>query len=85
MSEKASPELVASVFGEVLRRNREDPRVALTQDQLAEVAGYTGRFIRQLESGQRRASLNVIVDIARALGVSSAALIEEFERVLSER
>lgn len=49
----------------------------LSQDQLAEKAGTGFRHISNIELGKRNPSLDVIVDIANALGVSADDLLSD--------
>ncbi|MBV9012719.1 MAG: helix-turn-helix transcriptional regulator [Pseudonocardiales bacterium] len=63
-----------STIGERIRRLRK--KVGMTQDELAAAAGVSTDLIRKLEQGQRHtASLASLSRIARALGVSIAALL----------
>jgi XRE family aerobic/anaerobic benzoate catabolism transcriptional regulator len=64
-------------LGERVRRRRE--AASLTQRELAERAGLSLRFLSQLESGQGNISLLRFADLARALGLSAAALLAEAE------
>ena len=68
----------AVMFGRALRRHREAQH--LTQEALAERAEIHPTHVGLLERGQRNASLNVALRVARALGTTLAALIGEVER-----
>ena len=42
----------------------------LTQEQLAEIVGITSIHLKQLESGRRNPSINVLYNLARTLNIS---------------
>jgi XRE family aerobic/anaerobic benzoate catabolism transcriptional regulator len=65
------------VLGERVRRRRE--ALGLTQRALAAKAGLSLRFLAQLEAGEGNISLKRFAELARALGVSAAALLAEAE------
>ena len=60
------------LFGVRVRQLR--VRKGWTQEQLAERAGRHWTYIGGIERGERNVTLNVINDIARALGVEVRAL-----------
>jgi XRE family transcriptional regulator, regulator of sulfur utilization len=68
---------VAVAFGQALRKTRVDK--ALTQEQLALIAGVAPTFVGQIERGENQASLSIILKLARALGVSGASLVARAE------
>lgn len=47
----------------------------LTQERLAEMAGISLSFMGHIERGTRKASVETLVALARALGVSTDALL----------
>ena len=65
-------------YGNVVRRHRLSR--SLSQEQLADDAGLHRTYISLLERGQRNPSLDVILAIASALGVSASQLIGELEQ-----
>jgi len=61
-------------FGERVNKLRTDK--GMTQDELAQAAGYKSRStIAKIESGERDASQSMIVAIAKALDTSSSSLM----------
>jgi transcriptional regulator with XRE-family HTH domain len=69
---------VDQAFGCVLR----DLRVqrGLSQDALALAAGSGRTFVRQLERGERGASLKTLFRLAAELGVAPAEIVTRIER-----
>lgn len=61
------------VVGHNIRRERE--RLGLPQDELAHRAGIHVTYLSGVENGHRNITLNVVEKIARALGVTEAALV----------
>lgn len=57
-----------------LRRIRHDKQ--LTQEELADRAGLSARYIGAIERANKSASVTVLGRIAEALGVEAAALIK---------
>lgn len=57
-----------------LRRIRHDKK--MTQEELADRAGLSARYIGAIEQARKSASVTVSGRIAEALGVEAAALIE---------
>lgn len=55
----------------------------LTQMELANMSGCTDGLICQIEKGQTNPSLNRLHKIAEALGVSTARLLEDEDKVNS--
>jgi transcriptional regulator with XRE-family HTH domain len=70
---------MSDAFALVLRRHRE--RKLLSQEALAEKANLHPTYIGMLERSLRNPSLNVIKELARALGVPLAKLIAEAETI----
>jgi transcriptional regulator with XRE-family HTH domain len=58
----------------VLRRHRD--AAGLSQQQLADSVGIAKSYISSLELGYRAPHLNLLVKIARALGVRPGALLD---------
>ena len=69
---------VAQRFGAVLRARRED--AGYSQEELAERAGLHRTYVSLIERGQRNATLGVLEQLARALDVRMAELVDELER-----
>ncbi len=61
----------------VLRRARQDAR--RSQEDLADAAGLNMYYVRELEYGQKSASLNAVVRLASALGRRPHDLVNEAE------
>jgi transcriptional regulator with XRE-family HTH domain len=57
-----------------LRRIRHDKK--MTQEELADRAGLSARYIGAIERADKSASVTVLGRIAEALGIDAAALIE---------
>lgn len=57
-----------------LRRIRHDKN--MTQEELADRAGLSARYIGAIERANKSASVTVLGRIAEALGVEAAALIK---------
>jgi y4mF family transcriptional regulator len=57
----------ASDFGELVRNRRSE--LAITQEALADVIGVNRRVIGELERGKRSVRLQIVLDVARALGM----------------
>lgn len=63
-----------SIFCENVRRLRKE--IGLSQEKLAEVCGLHRTYIGAIERGERNISLQNIIQIATALGVKPAELLE---------
>lgn len=61
------------LVGQNVRRFRE--RRGLTQEQFAEVSGFSQQYISSLEHGRRNPTIITIYELAIALGVSHVDLI----------
>lgn len=74
---------VQQAFGKAIR----DRRIALklTQDELAERAGLTGKYIGTVERGERDPGLFSMQILAKALGAALADLMGGSSISLSER
>jgi transcriptional regulator with XRE-family HTH domain len=64
----------ALVAGRNIRWLRQQQR--LTQANLADAAGIGQTYVGQLERGEKNATLDVLANLASALGVSVAALLQ---------
>ena len=52
----------------------------LTQAQLADAVGSSASYIAQLESGHRRASIDLLTRLASVFGCGAGDLIDDTER-----
>ena len=76
MSRRAMPRLRAA-FGRrllELRRAR-----GLSQDRLGVRTGLSGKFLGEVERGEKSISLDNLARVARAVGVSLEAMVEGLE------
>lgn len=73
----------AEAFGQVLQALRLEK--GLTQEALALEAGTERSHISALERAEKGPSLNTILRLARALGVSAGQIMSMVEDKLSER
>jgi transcriptional regulator with XRE-family HTH domain len=72
---RRDPEPTARVFGEAVRRRREER--GWTLDELAEEMGRRdGRYLGEIERGFHVPTLSLAKEIADALGVKLATLVE---------
>ena len=60
-------------IGQRIRRERE--RLGLSREELAEITGFSGYYIGQLERGERQMSLYALTEIASKLRVSLDYLV----------
>jgi transcriptional regulator with XRE-family HTH domain len=74
---------VAIAFGRVLRETRE--ALGMSQEDLAGEAGYDRTYPSLLERGLRTPTLTVIFDLAKALRVSAAWLINRTLEEMNRR
>lgn len=72
-----SNQRLAVAFGAALRQQRE--LAGLTQEQLAERADVSARFVSFLETGKRQPSLSAIEVLSYALGVRMTFLVDVVE------
>ncbi|MBG6143966.1 MAG: helix-turn-helix transcriptional regulator [Roseibium album] len=61
------------LLGRNVQRIRQKKR--LTQEQLAEISGFSQQYISGLEKGRRNPTIVTIYEIASALGVSHMDLV----------
>jgi len=69
---------IPKAFGQVLRRLRLERN--LTQQELADASGYHLNHISFLERGRRSPNLVVVFDLASALGLTPAQLIDQVDQ-----
>lgn len=72
--------MVVKVFGMVLFELRKN--AGLSQEKLAELAGYDRTYISLLERGLRQPTITTIFDLSEALGVNPSLLIKKVEDAL---
>jgi transcriptional regulator with XRE-family HTH domain len=77
--ERSNSALVAA-FASTLREER--LRRGLTQEDLAEGAEISARFVSLLETGRRQPSLSALAAVSNGLGLSMSALIASVEKRL---
>lgn len=63
-------------IGRRIRRVREDADPAMSQGELGEKVGLNANRIQQYENGARKPKLALLKEIAKALGVETAALAD---------
>lgn len=61
-------------FGRNLRRLRRERQ--MTQEELAETAGVSSRYVALIEAGARNPTLTVLLELARALGAHPGDLFD---------
>jgi len=69
---------LVAAFASVLRDARQD--AGLTQEDLADRAEVSVRFISFLETGKRQPSLSALAAVSKGLGQPISALVMETER-----
>lgn len=74
-------ERLVNAFAAALRAARHD--AGMTQEDLADRAEVSVRFISQLETGKRQPSLSALEAVCRGLGMPMSALISAVERQYS--
>ncbi len=72
----------AKAFGLTLRQFR--TRIHYSQEKLAMISGLDRTYISLLERGQRQPTITTILQLALALDISSADLVEEVEIMIRE-
>ena len=67
------------------KKSKNSVRSGLSQEQFADFAGLSRVYIAQLETGERGASLNALILIARSVRMTGAELValieEEIQRL----
>ncbi len=69
-------------FGRVLQRLRKEKK--LSQEDLAFTSQLNRVFISRLENGHRRPTINTIIRLSRALGISASMIVAEVEEMLED-
>lgn len=65
------------IVGENVRRIRQVK--GLTQEQLADISGFSQQYISSLEHGRRNPTVITLYELAQALGVSHVELVQPSE------
>lgn len=73
-----SNEPLVAAFADALREARQ--KVGMTQEDLAERANVSVRFISLLETGKRQPSLSAVAAVSAGLGIPMSSLIKAVER-----
>lgn len=74
-------EPLVAAFAEILRKARE--RAGLTQEELADRAQVSVRFVSFLETKRRQPSLSALAAVSVGLGIEMSELVKEVEDRLS--
>jgi len=69
-------------FGKILRQYRKSRKIS--QEKLAQESALDRTYISLLERGLRQPSLTSILQISKALNVSSSELVSAVEAILNE-
>ena len=72
--------MLAKTFGKTLYRLRKEAN--LTQEKLAELAGYDRTYISLLERGLRKPTIKTLFDLSKPLGVSPHQFVKSVEETL---
>lgn len=78
-----SNEALVAAFAEALRQAR--AQAGMTQEELADRAQVSVRFISFLETGKRQPSLSALAAVSEGLKLPMSALIRSVEVRLNER
>lgn len=76
-----SNQILTAAFGQVLRDIR--GQIGLTQEDLAERADASVRFVSLLENGKRQPSLSALAALSAGLGVTMSELVVAVEARLA--
>ena len=69
--------MLSKRFGIVLRDLRKESK--LSQEKLAELAGYDRTYISLLERGLRQPTITTLFDLSKALHISPSSLVKAVE------
>mgnify|MGYP003774834211 CR=1 FL=1 len=69
--------MLAIQFGKVLQDMRRNAH--LSQEKLAELAGYDRTYISLLERGLRQPTITTLFNLAKALNVSASSFVKTIE------
>lgn len=71
--------MLSKKFGKVLRDLRTESK--LSQEKLAELAGYDRTYISLLERGLRQPTITTVFDLSKALNISPSSFIKAVEDI----
>ena len=77
---RMTPEHVASIFGKVLREQRNAR--GISQEALALSADVDRTFVSQMERGIRQPTLTTLCKLSEALDIQPSTLVARVERLL---
>ena len=69
--------MLSKKFGIVLRDLRRESK--LSQEKLAELAGYDRTYISLLERGLRHPTITTLFDLSKALNINASSFIKSVE------
>ncbi len=69
--------MLSRKFGMVLQKLRKEAN--LSQEKLAELAGYDRTYISLLERGLRQPTITTLFDLSKALNISASSLVKSVE------
>ncbi len=72
--------MLSVIFGKTLRELR--IKNSLSQEKLAELAGYDRTYISLLERGLRKPTIKTLFDLSKALGISPHEFVKTVEELL---
>jgi transcriptional regulator with XRE-family HTH domain len=82
-TQKQRPSTLEQAFGQVLLTRRE--KKGFSQMDLAVAAGYSLRYMGDVERGAKSATMRTMNDLATLLDVSLGMLVTEAEELLNEK
>jgi len=71
---------IGLICGDVIKRHRQ--RMGISQEELAHRADVDRTFVSRLERGVRQPTITTLIQLAKALEVSTAELVGEVEAQL---
>lgn len=72
-TERQTSLMIKKVFGEQVRKIRQEKQV--TQEELSQKTGLANRFLQDIESGNKQASITTVFRLADGLEVSPNELL----------
>jgi len=73
--------MLSKKFGIVLHDLRKESK--LSQEKLAELAGYDRTYISLLERGLRQPTITTIFELSKALNISASTIIKAVEDAIA--
>lgn len=74
-TERQTAYMIKKAFGEQVRKIRQEKQI--TQEELSQKTGLANRFLQDIESGNKQASITTVFRLADGLGVSPNDLLEK--------